>query len=134
MFKNIKLAAKMALGFGMLLIVLSCIVAGIFIVSKSVESKALLAKNESSVFAEMASQMKLDVVQVQQWLSDISATRAQDGLDDGFKEAEKSSISFMNGLSKFRKMFERENAQKDLQEIKRLEEDFQKYCCNSKLI
>ncbi len=35
--------------------------------------------------------MKLDVVQVQQWLSDISATRAQDGLDDGFKEAEKLS-------------------------------------------
>jgi len=29
----------------------------------------------------------LDVVQTQQWLTDISATRAMDGLDDGFAEA-----------------------------------------------
>ncbi len=35
--------------------------------------------------------LKLNVVQVQQWLTDISATRGQDGLDDGFSEAEKSA-------------------------------------------
>src|SRR5690606_1490296 len=31
--------------------------------------------------------LKLTVVQVQQWLTDISATRGRDGLDDGFAEA-----------------------------------------------
>ncbi len=31
--------------------------------------------------------LKLDVIQVQQWLTDISATRAQEGFDDGFSEA-----------------------------------------------
>jgi methyl-accepting chemotaxis protein len=30
---------------------------------------------------------RLHVIQVQQWLTDISATRGQDGLDDGFQEA-----------------------------------------------
>ena len=34
-----------------------------------------------------AHELKLAVVQVQQWLTDISATRAQDGLNDGFDEA-----------------------------------------------
>jgi|GEM_PF-245957 len=31
--------------------------------------------------------LRLDVVQVQQFLSDVSATRGQDGLDDGFEKA-----------------------------------------------
>jgi len=36
-----------------------------------------------------AEELKFDVVQVQQYLSDISATRATKGFDDGFDEAEK---------------------------------------------
>ncbi len=38
--------------------------------------------------------VKLNIVQVQQWLTDISATRGLDGLDDGFKEAEKHAQRF----------------------------------------
>jgi methyl-accepting chemotaxis protein len=34
-----------------------------------------------------AHDMKLDIVQIQQYFSDISATRGEDGLNDGFKEA-----------------------------------------------
>jgi len=33
-------------------------------------------------------ELKINVLQVQQWLTDISATRAHKGFDDGFKEAE----------------------------------------------
>ena len=35
-----------------------------------------------------ADELKLDVVQVQQWLTDISATRGAKGFDDGFDKAE----------------------------------------------
>jgi methyl-accepting chemotaxis protein len=38
-------------------------------------------------FGTLVKQIELDVVQVQQFLSDYSATRGQDGLDDGIKEA-----------------------------------------------
>ncbi len=31
--------------------------------------------------------LKIDVIQVQQWLTDVSATRAHEGFDDGFDEA-----------------------------------------------
>ena len=41
-----------------------------------------------------AKDIALDVVQVQQFLSDISATRAQDGLDDGFKDAQRFADKF----------------------------------------
>ena len=36
--------------------------------------------------------LKLAVVQVQQFLTDISATRAEDGLDDGYEEAEEYAL------------------------------------------
>lgn len=39
-------------------------------------------------------ELKLSVVQVQQWLTDISATRAKDGLNDGFDEAENNAQKF----------------------------------------
>ncbi|MCW9036048.1 MAG: methyl-accepting chemotaxis protein [Rhodospirillales bacterium] len=38
--------------------------------------------------------VQLNVVQVQQWLTDISATQAKDGLNDGFDEAKKSAEAF----------------------------------------
>jgi len=38
-----------------------------------------------------AHELKLAVVQVQQWLTDISATRGLDGLNDGFDEAENNA-------------------------------------------
>lgn len=41
-----------------------------------------------------AKELQLNVVQVQQWLTDISATRGLDGLNDGFDEAEKHANLF----------------------------------------
>ena len=127
MFRNMKLATKMIFGFSIPLFITACIVIGIYVISGSVRSNAILAKDESVVYAGIARQMKLDVVQVQQWLSDISATRAQDGLDDGFMEAGKSNQSFKNGLSKFRAMYVSENDQQGLQYLRTLEASFETY-------
>ncbi|WP_172452582.1 HAMP domain-containing protein [Chromatium okenii] len=37
---------------------------------------------------ELASEFKINVIQIQQWFTDISATRGRDGLDDGFTQAQ----------------------------------------------
>ncbi len=39
-------------------------------------------------------QMQIDVIQVQQFLTDVSATRALDGLDDGYANADEHARSF----------------------------------------
>lgn len=44
--------------------------------------------------------IKYDVTQVQQWLTDISATRGQDGLNDGFDIAAKFSKQFYLDIKK----------------------------------
>ncbi len=50
--------------------------------------------NRSIALIKAAKDIKLDVVQVQQFLTDISATRAQDGLNDGFKDAQEFAGRF----------------------------------------
>lgn len=52
-----------------------------------------LAKNKIPLLNK-AHNLKLSVVQVQQWLTDISATRGRDGLNDGFIEAENNAKEF----------------------------------------
>jgi methyl-accepting chemotaxis protein len=38
--------------------------------------------------------IEINIVQVQQWLTDISATRGLDGLDDGYEEADEAASAF----------------------------------------
>ncbi|SHK62501.1 methyl-accepting chemotaxis protein [Marinobacter antarcticus] len=54
---------------------------------------AELAENKIPVLNK-AHELKLSVVQVQQWLTDISATRGRDGLNDGFDEAANNAEKF----------------------------------------
>lgn len=56
------------------------------------EVKTLIEKDYP--LAKKAHEMKFHVVQVQQWLTDISATRGRDGLDDGFAEAKSNAEDF----------------------------------------
>jgi len=46
--------------------------------------------------------IKLDVVQVQQWISDISATRGAPGFDDGFAEAADYAQKFADDVARAR--------------------------------
>lgn len=51
-----------------------------------------------------AERLKQSVIQVQQWLTDISATRASGGLDDGFDEAAKHAEIVQNLLADLAKI------------------------------
>jgi methyl-accepting chemotaxis protein len=126
-FTNVPLKTKILGGFLLPIVIMVGVTAMGFVLSRMVETNARLVKDESAVFAGIARQMQLDVVQVQQWLSDISATRARDGLDDGFGEAEKSRQSFIKGLEAFRGMFRAEKDQASLTKIDQLQVSFDTY-------
>jgi methyl-accepting chemotaxis protein len=64
----------------------------------SLERDRLAVIQKNMQRADIARVMQQNVVQVQQFLSDVSATRAQDGLDDGFKLAEVQQKAFLEGL------------------------------------
>jgi methyl-accepting chemotaxis protein len=61
--------------------------------------------NETSFSTlQKSQQLKLDVVQVQQWLTDISATRAADGLDDGFEKAKTHAENVRKTIKELREL------------------------------
>ena len=64
-------------------------------------------QQESMPNVLIAKDLQLQVVQMQQWLTDISATRALDGLDDGFTEAERARARFLSGLDTLAAHFRR---------------------------
>lgn len=76
--------------------ILSLVLAAIVLIgSAAILSKSLATVSSANRLADKtlptlndAHELKLSVVQVQQWLTDISATRGRDGLNDGFDEAE----------------------------------------------
>jgi len=57
-----------------------------------------------ALFDKEATNAKIDVIQVQQFLSDVSATRAQNGLDDGFKLAAEHADSFRSEIANMKKL------------------------------
>ena len=59
-------------------------------ISRTGESSRAIETQTLPLLA-LAADARVEVVQVQQFLSDISATRGQDGLDDGLGEAEKQA-------------------------------------------
>jgi methyl-accepting chemotaxis protein len=68
----------------------------------ALEDRLTDVRDRSVPNAIIAKDMQMQVVQVQQWLTDISATRGMDGLDDGFDEAEKAYQAFQADLAKIR--------------------------------
>mgnify|MGYP001765669677 CR=1 FL=1 len=69
-------------------------------------------------------QVQLDVTQVQQFLSDVSATRAQDGLDDGFEEASKQAAAFDSHIRTLAELAERLGEPELIATVKQAREAF----------
>jgi methyl-accepting chemotaxis protein len=85
--------------------------------TKNLTEKTL---TESLVFVLKAKEMQIAVIQVQQLLTDISATKNEQGYD----EAKTYASQFINLSNEFLEIYTRENNQKAIEEIKKLNKDF----------
>ena len=63
---------------------------------RTVEPVIEAATTDTVELVRVAGAIKRDIIQVQQFLQDVSATRGQDGLDDGWQNAEKYAKAFAN--------------------------------------
>jgi methyl-accepting chemotaxis protein len=66
----------------------------IYFESESIKQQTNQLKETTNPVLNKAYQLKIAVIQVQQFLTDISATRGFDGLDDGLDEAESNAKEF----------------------------------------
>jgi methyl-accepting chemotaxis protein len=100
-----KVSQKIWLSFG-LIAMISAILSTINIVdSKEVIHQVELAEQVSLKCSTLAYEIKIDVVQVQQWLQDISSTRGLPGFDDGFNVAEKYAKDLDKNLNMLEQLY-----------------------------
>jgi len=107
-------------------VVVISLIAGTIITEFSLENiRKHLHENRVEVQAHVESftELKINVIQIQQWLTDISATRAAPGYDDGFGEAEKhldEAYKIMDHLIHEHKGYDEPEMVAELEEYKRL--------------
>lgn len=67
--------------------------------------------NNSFVLYKSVGKTNMGIIQVQQWLTDISATRGLDGLDDGFEQAETFALLVRNSIAEMQQLDNSKHAQ-----------------------
>ncbi|MDH4027764.1 MAG: HAMP domain-containing methyl-accepting chemotaxis protein [Nitrospirota bacterium] len=126
-WKDLKVRTRIIVFFMVPLVLMGGIGVWTYLSTGNIVGRTEHLKNESLVFAGIARQMDKDIIQIQQWFTDISATRGMDGLNDGFKKAEESYISFLSGLERFDAMFKEENDSEGTEKIRELRALVDKY-------
>ena len=119
-----KIGTKIILGFSVPILMFFAFGLWMQFVMSGISEHLRHVRDESVAFALTAKDMETDVTQVQQFLSDISATRAMDGLDDGFKEAEKHYREFNASLAKFEQLFASKGDQKSVENSRLIRANF----------
>lgn len=65
---------------------------------ETLENELTRFNDEQLELLLLSKQLHIDTIQVQQYLTDISATRGQDGMDDGYDEAKKHADDFIKTI------------------------------------
>jgi len=124
---DLKVGTKIKLSFFILVALLVATSGGIYLIGHGVSATAQKTSTDTVRFALLAKSMEKDVVQVQQYLSDVSATRGKDGLDDGFNLAKKSYESVLEGINRFESMYRQEGNEQGLKALSKLRQDLDAY-------
>jgi len=72
-------------------------------------------------------ELKLDVIQVQQWLTDVSATRAAKGYDDGYEEAKNYFELANKQLDVLIALSSQDNDAKQVEKLQAFKKNFEEY-------
>ncbi len=121
--KNMKIRTRLMAGFGVVLsLFVICGVITTLLLIKSDRSVEVV-RSESIPYALIAKDIAFNVVQVQQFLTDVSATRDT----EVFKEAEDSARKFRQDVVKFKDMYRAKNDQESLRKLEDLEVLFDNY-------
>ncbi|MDT7517040.1 methyl-accepting chemotaxis protein [Rhodoferax mekongensis] len=112
-------------GISVFLICLFC--TWLWISLNSVRNTVQVTMTKQVELASHAEQLARNVINVQQFLSDISATRGLDGLDDGFKKADDEAKEFRANLKSFRQYYESIGDEESVTLAKRIWGAFEAY-------
>ncbi|HEY8905383.1 MAG TPA: Tar ligand binding domain-containing protein, partial [Rhodoferax sp.] len=123
MFKTIKIRVLLGVGLGSLMLLFMGVMLLLSIQLIEVNKGAQQIKDETLPFILVTDEMALSVSQVQQFLTDVSATHNA----GGYQDAEASAQRFLAGVAKFKAMYQLENDTRSLQATENLEARFKAF-------
>lgn len=122
---HFSLSKKIVLSYGAIVLVFFLCSISISLMSRDITERAKKSREISLPSALKAKDMSIHIIQVQQWLTDISATKASPGYDDGFREAESHAQSFKEIIRWYRNQFR--DDKRILQELDDIDKSFNEY-------
>ncbi|MDH3997473.1 MAG: HAMP domain-containing protein, partial [Desulfuromonadales bacterium] len=111
--RDMKVGARMALGFGVVLALMLATIIITFWSLRTVDQNTGHVIDESLPFTLLADQMVIDAIQVQQFMTDASATHNVEVIE----EARQHYLSFKSGADKFKEMFRKESDNASLKQV-----------------
>lgn len=114
------------LGFGAVIALFSAIIVVCIVELSLIQRGVADIENNVVPYELLADEMAFDVIQVQQFLTDASATHDR----DGFADAEKFAATFKEGIKNFKSHYS--NNPEKLQQLQQLEATFDSYYATGK--
>ncbi len=130
MFKNISIGVRLGVSIGFVVVLFS---ATMFAVGTALFNLTNDVKQINEItlpYVMVADEMDLGRSEVQQFLTDVSATHDR----AAYKEAEESANRFLNGTEKFKELYRRNNDTFNLKQIEDIEVSFNKFYNSGKVM
>ena len=131
---NLRIAGQIALSNAIIVVMLIAVAIGIgVVISDERESTreavdiGVIAGTDIPRLIKSIEGARYNVIQVQQWLTDISATRAMDGLNDGFDEAEAAAKGLTENIATARAVASKLNQTEIVSALAAVEAAFPSY-------
>ncbi|MCM0080415.1 methyl-accepting chemotaxis protein [Geomonas sp. Red32] len=121
--RDLKIKTRLSWGFGSILIVVGVAVTVTVLMMAKMVERSQLIKDEALPYTVTADRLAFDTVQVQQFLTDVSATHNP----DGYKDAEAAAKEFAEGLARFEEKATRDKDEQTLQAVRAMRDDFNRY-------
>ncbi len=127
MINNLKISQILAVAAGMIMMILvvSAVLNNDSISTIEEQSTAQKEEIMPNLFDFM--ELNLNIIQVQQWLTDVSATRAAEGFDDGFSEANKHFTKANEVVDRLIKMHAELNEAEMVASLEQFKNDMKDY-------
>ena len=130
MFKNLSIRLQIWIAFVSLTGVFAVTLMGVGGLLSSLTQDVTQINQITLPSVLTADEMDLSRSEVQQFLTDVSATHDR----DGYKEAEASARRFQAGVDKFKQLYQRDNNTQSLRQIEAMEVDFNKFYASGKVM
>jgi methyl-accepting chemotaxis protein len=130
MLKNLGLGKRMLIAVSLVVLTFAATFATVGASLSNLTQKARQIDEETLPYILVIDEMDLGRSEVQQFLTDVSATLDR----GGYMEAEESAKLFLGGVEKYKQLFRQNGDEQSLKQIEAIEESFNRFYASGKVM